>query len=173
MADTESTRTITNHAVRNGREYISYSDNTSWTRKIDRATSQPISDWTAVETLPSSSSSEQPPLRHRRTPSRERAQALVPLRPRPQRHGHRAGTGDAEFMHFEHAGSVDRMGGPDFAWHQVLSGDLGDEQLARVEAIVRAERPPSAVNQSGGRDGVSSGVDGEGCEAVGGGEDCY
>lgn len=57
-------------------------------------------------------------------------------------------TGDAEFMYFEHATGVDRMSSPDFAWHQVLSQDLSDEQLARVEEVVREEKPPSAPSRA-------------------------
>jgi hypothetical protein len=57
-------------------------------------------------------------------------------------------TGDAEFMHFESADGVDKMNLPDFAWHQVLNKDLSDGQLARVDEIVRAEKPPSAPNRA-------------------------
>jgi hypothetical protein len=49
MADTKSDRTVVSRAVRNAREFVSYSDGASYTRKLDRATNQPIGDWTAVE----------------------------------------------------------------------------------------------------------------------------
>lgn len=55
-------------------------------------------------------------------------------------------TGDAELMRFEHATDVDKLNSPDFAWHQVLSKDLSETQLATVDKIAREERPPSAPN---------------------------
>jgi hypothetical protein len=51
-------------------------------------------------------------------------------------------------MHFESADGVDKMISPDFAWHQVLNKDLIDEQLTRMDEIVRAEKPPSAPNRA-------------------------
>ncbi len=49
MADPNPTLTIQDRAVRNGREYITYSDGTSHTRRLDRVTGQPISAWVPVE----------------------------------------------------------------------------------------------------------------------------
>jgi hypothetical protein len=49
MADTNPPPTIQARAVRNGREYITYSDGTSHTRRLDRATGEPISTWAPVE----------------------------------------------------------------------------------------------------------------------------
>jgi hypothetical protein len=51
-------------------------------------------------------------------------------------------------MRFEQAAGVDRMNSPDFAWHQVLSKDLTDEMLKRVDEIAKGERPPSAPNRA-------------------------
>ncbi|KAK3902669.1 hypothetical protein C8A05DRAFT_43968 [Staphylotrichum tortipilum] len=160
MADAENGRTVKDRVARNGREYISYSDGTSFTRRLDRVSGQPISDWTEVE----------------RTVEDNPLSAPDPVQPRylmviaehqaenepkhwslfshvPNAMGAGPGqmwqvTGDAEFMHFEQAAGVDRMSSPDFAWHQVLSQDLSDEQLARVEEIVRTEKPPSAPNRA-------------------------
>ncbi|KAK4141960.1 uncharacterized protein C8A04DRAFT_13685 [Dichotomopilus funicola] len=160
MAGTETAHTITHHAVRNGREYISYSDGTSHTRKLDRATGQPISDWAAVEVSVDetpSSTSEPPPTRYQTVIAEHQTQN----EPKhwslfshiPNARGTGPGqvwqvTGDAEFMHFEHAEGVDWMESPDFAWHQVLSQDLDDAQLLRVDEIARAEKPPSAPNRA-------------------------
>jgi hypothetical protein len=163
MADAESARNITDRAVRNGREYVSYADGTSFTRKLDRATGQPLSDWTAVEKPvddePASSSAapESPPARYLSVIAEHQAEN----EPKhwslfshvPNTTGTGPGqmwqvTGDAEFMRFEQATGVDRMSSPDYAWHQVLNQDLGDEQLARVDEIARAEEPPSAPNRA-------------------------
>ncbi|KAL2189915.1 hypothetical protein L209DRAFT_777406 [Thermothelomyces heterothallicus CBS 203.75] len=125
MPAAEGNRTMTNHAVRNGREIISYSDCTSYTGKLDRLTNQPLTDWTPVETaiddnLKASAFRNQPP----------------PLRR------------VAEVMHFEHATGVDKLSSPDFALHQVLNKDLSAAQLATVDAIAREEKPPSAPNRA-------------------------
>ncbi|KAG8407180.1 hypothetical protein J3458_020673 [Metarhizium acridum] len=47
MADVEPT--VVSHAVRHGREYVEYSDGSQWTRKVDRKTGKPRSEWTAIE----------------------------------------------------------------------------------------------------------------------------
>lgn len=160
MPDTESTRTITDRAVHNGREYISYSDGTSFTRKLSRATGQPTSDWTAVEKSvdeTSSSALEPPPTRYLSVIAEHQAEnepkhwSLFSHVPNAMGTGPGQVwqvTGDAEFMHFEHAAGVDQMSSPTFAWHQFLSQDLSDGQLARVDEIVRAEKPPSAPNRA-------------------------
>lgn len=49
MAETESSRIVTERVVRNGREFIAYSDGRSYTRQLDRTTNEPLTDWTAVE----------------------------------------------------------------------------------------------------------------------------
>jgi hypothetical protein len=62
--DTENTRTVVSRAARNAREFISYSDGTSYTRKLDSATGQPTSDWCPVEQPVDEGSSSEPPTRY-------------------------------------------------------------------------------------------------------------
>ena len=159
MTGLDSARNITDRTVRNGREYISYSDGTSSTRKLDRATGEPISDWIAVESVDTitSSTSEPPPTRYLTVIAEHQAEnepkhwSLFAHVPNAVGTGPGLSwqvTGDAEFMHFEHAAGVSRMESPDFAWHQVLSQDLSEGQLVRVDEIARAEKPPSAPNRA-------------------------
>ena len=159
MTGLDSARNITDSTVRNGREYISYSDGTSSTRKVDRATGEPISDWITVESADAatSSTSEPPPTRYLTVIAEHQAEnepkhwSLFSHVPNALGTGPGLAwqvTGDAEFMHFEHAAGVNRMESPDFAWHQVLSQDLSEGQLLRVDEIARAETPPSAPNRA-------------------------
>jgi hypothetical protein len=156
--DTKDPRSITNHTIRNGREFISYSDGTSYTRKLDRSTNQPISDWTAVEApVDDKTPASEPPTRYLSVVAEHQAEN----EPKhwflflhvPNALGTGPGqvwqvTGDAELMRFEQAAGVDRMSSPDFAWHQVLSKNLTDEELDRVDEIAKGEKPPSAPNRA-------------------------
>ncbi|KAL2172880.1 hypothetical protein VTG60DRAFT_58 [Thermothelomyces hinnuleus] len=159
MPDAEGNRTITNHAVRNGREFISYSDGTSYTRKLDRVTNQPLTDWTPVEpaiddNLKASASETSLHLsvvaEHQAENEPKHWCLFCHI---PNEMGTGPGqlwqvTGDAELMHFEHATGVDKLSSPDFAWHQVLNKDLSAAQLTKVDAIAREEKPPSAPNRA-------------------------
>lgn len=60
-----STHSITDRAVRDGREYITYSDGSLFTRRLDRTTGQPLTDWSPVEKpVETVLSSEPPPTRY-------------------------------------------------------------------------------------------------------------
>jgi hypothetical protein len=56
----EPDNTIITRTVRNGREFATRADGTSWTRKLDRATNKPITDWTPVESPPTTTTPSSP-----------------------------------------------------------------------------------------------------------------
>ncbi|KAL2200719.1 hypothetical protein P885DRAFT_57587 [Corynascus similis CBS 632.67] len=155
MAETESSRIVTERVVRNGREFIAYSDGRSYTRQLDRTTNEPLTDWTAVEPAVDDETLASETRRYLYVVAENQAEN----EPKhwflfshvPNALGTGPGqvwqvTGDAELMRFEHATDVDKLNSPDFAWHQVLSKDLSETQLATVDKIAREERPPSAPN---------------------------
>jgi hypothetical protein len=166
MADgNNDARAVVHRAVRNGREYIEYADGSSWTRKLDRATGQPVSDWVTVEKPPPADDNDGGT--SEKTASIKRCLSVVAehqaegepkhwylFAHRPNDMGTGPGqvwqvTGDAEFMRYDHsAADVDRMSSPSYAWHQVVSRALADERFARVDEIARAERPPSAPSRA-------------------------
>ncbi|KAK4235712.1 hypothetical protein C8A03DRAFT_46201 [Achaetomium macrosporum] len=162
MANPKDPDNIINRVIRNGREYIETSDGSSWTRRLDRATGQPLTDkWSAVEKPPP------PPEDDQTTPeSRPRYLTVVAehqaegeakhwslFAHHPNDMGTGAGrvwqvTGDAELMRFNHAEGVDKMGSPDLAWFQVLNNELSEEQFKRVDMIASEEKAPSAPNRA-------------------------
>ncbi|KAL2173800.1 uncharacterized protein P884DRAFT_280640 [Thermothelomyces heterothallicus CBS 202.75] len=156
MPDAEGNRTITNHAVRNGREFISYSDCTSYTRKLDRLTNPPLTDWTPVETAIDDNLKASVPetslhlsvVAEPQAENEPKHWCLFSHIPNEMSTGPCHLTGDAELMHFEHATGVDKLSSPDFALHQVLNKDLSAAQLATVDAIAREEKPPRAPNRA-------------------------
>jgi hypothetical protein len=64
IKDTENIRTVVSRSIRNTREFISCSDGTSYTRKLDSATGQPASDWSPVEQPVDEGSSSEPATRY-------------------------------------------------------------------------------------------------------------
>ncbi|KAL2128951.1 hypothetical protein VTI74DRAFT_8418 [Chaetomium olivicolor] len=163
ITDTPPTRTVIDRVVRHGREYIEFSDGTSQTRKLDRVTGKPLTDWTTVDKPPADINDPESPFPLQATrqlsvvaehqaegePKHWSLFSHIPI------HGDSTGPGqvwqvkgDAELMHFEHiASGVDQMRSDSFAWHQVVCTDLSEEQLKRVDEICRGEKPPSAPNR--------------------------
>jgi hypothetical protein len=153
MADTE--RTIVSRAVHHGREYIEYSDGSQWTRKVDRKTGKPRSDWTAVEA----------PVGQEPEPSILYLSVVVQYQAqgepnhwslfshRPDSRGTGKGQvwqvkGDAEHMRYQHSPDTDIMNSGSFAWHQVVNPNLSDSLFSRVDQIARAEPAPRAANRA-------------------------
>jgi hypothetical protein len=161
---------IITRAVRNGREFGTHADGTSWTRRLDRTTNEPITDWTLVEPLPandttsSSSTTPQKTRRHLSVVAEHQttneakhwslfSHALPPNHPTDTAPGQVWQVkGDAEFMHHDHASDIDQLNSPGFAWHQVLCDDLTEEQFQRVDEIAQEEQPPRAVNRAAVRE---------------------
>ena len=151
MADN---REIIEHVVRSGREYIQYSDGSQWTRKLDRKTGHPRSDWTEVE-APVEQEPEALPL-HLSVVVQRQAEGEPShwslFSHRPDADGTGRGQvwqvkGDAERMHYQHASDVNILRSASFHWHQVMNTDLTDSQYARVDRIAQREPPPRAANR--------------------------
>ncbi|KAM4067615.1 hypothetical protein HRG_012319 [Hirsutella rhossiliensis] len=152
MAD--ANRTVVSHAVHRGREYVSYSDGSQWSRKVDRKTGKALSEWSAIE---APVAQEEPSTLYLSVVVQYQAEnepkhwSLFSHRPDS------AGTGrgqvwqvkgDAELMRHQHASNTDILNSASFAWHQVLNASLSDSQFARVDRVARAEPAPRAVNRA-------------------------
>jgi hypothetical protein len=151
-------RTITNHTTRPGREFITYSDGTSQTRKLSPSTGSPLTPWTPVEPPPADDTTPNSPTRHlsvvafHQAPNEPKHWSLFSHIPNPTGTGPGQVwqvTGDAELMHYDHSEGevVDHLAKEDFAWHQVVNGDLSEAQFVRVDEIARAEAPPRAASR--------------------------
>ncbi|KAK4126632.1 hypothetical protein N657DRAFT_643418 [Parathielavia appendiculata] len=173
MPDIEDINTIIKRSVCNGREFVTRSDGTSWTRKLDRATNQLVSDWTPVEQPPADTEPSQSEQRQQQQRLAARYLSIVAEHQAPNEPKHWSlfthilpansttdtargqvwqVKGDAELMHHDYAADVDQLNSPDFAWHQVLRDDLSEEEFRRVDEIARAESPPRAVNRAAVRE---------------------
>ncbi|KAJ4300169.1 hypothetical protein N0V88_002838 [Collariella sp. IMI 366227] len=156
MTDPSPARTITNRTACLGREYIEYSDGTSQTRKLGRATGQPLADWTIVVKPPAEpEQSSQSTTRQLSVIAENQAEgeprhwtlfSHIPTRDDGTGPGQVWQVkGDAEFMYFEHVGVVDQMRSDGFSWQQLVCKDLSEEQLKKVDAVCRGEKPPNAL----------------------------
>lgn len=146
MADAQ--RTVVAQQVCRGREYVEYSDGSTWTRKAGGG-------WTPVE-APVAQEPE-PVTRYLSIIAEHQAEGepkhwhLFSHRPDPAGSGRGQVwqvTGDAECMYSQHAPDVDSFKSESFAWHQVLNTDLGRDQLATVDRIARAEPAPRAASRA-------------------------
>ena len=153
MADAE--RTVVNRAIRLGREYVEYSDGSHWSRKVDRKTGEPCSEWTVVEAPPTEEA--KPPTRHLsvviQLQTRDEPKHWSLFSHYPDSTGAGKGhvwqvKGDAEFMHPQHATNVDILKSASFYWHQVLNTDLSDTQFATVDHIAKEEPAPRAESRA-------------------------
>ncbi|KAH6623099.1 hypothetical protein F5144DRAFT_353082 [Chaetomium tenue] len=150
-------RTVINHKTGYGREYIEYSDGSQWTRKLDCKTKQPVGEWAKVETAPNDNDAVIPATRHLALVTENQADgepkhwslfSYLPDETGRGRGQRWQATGDAQFMHFEHAADIDPMNAESFAWHQVMNSDISEVQVTRIDEIARSEPPPRAESRA-------------------------
>ncbi|EFY84917.1 hypothetical protein MAC_09027 [Metarhizium acridum CQMa 102] len=138
MADVEPT--VVSHAVRHGREYVEYSDGSQWTRKVDRKTGKPRSEWTAIE-APVAQETEPATLYlcvvvQHQAENEPKHWSLFSYRPDDT--GTARGQvwqvkGDAEHMRHQHASDTDILNSASFAWPE--STKLHGRRRHRVPQI--------------------------------------
>ncbi|KAJ6785786.1 hypothetical protein PWT90_03044 [Aphanocladium album] len=147
---------ITRDEIRRGRQYVECLNGSSWSRKVDTQTNEPIGEWARIDpaaTEPSSSAMSLCAVLEDQAPNEPRHWSLFCYRPSIV-DGTGLGqvwqvTGDAEQMYYNHEPNTDKLSSESFAWYQVLNGDLSDGQLAKIEEIVTTEPPPQGLATAG------------------------
>lgn len=138
--------------TRRGRQYITYSDGTQWTRKIDPQTGKPLEELRQPESVPQAK--PEPLQLHVVTELQAEGEpkhwSLHAAR--TDANGTTRGqrwqvTGDAEQMRYEQAESINFFNSDSFSWHQTLNSDLSDSDYAKVDQVARSEPPPQAKSR--------------------------
>ena len=147
MSDVE----IIKDTIARGRQFTVYSDGTQWTRRVDAA-GKALTEWKQLESVPAAL--PEPLKLH--VVARHQAEgepkhwALFASRPDANGKTHGQAwqvTGDAEYMHYDHAGDIDLFNSASFAWHQTLNSNLSDSDFVTVDRLARSEVPPRAKSR--------------------------